>query len=410
MKTIFAEWKENGLVEDEEVTIITKTGETRTVLLSVNMIRDEEGRILHSISVQKDITKRLEAEKGLRESEEKYRVLVEQSPLGIVIGQTPPIRIVFANLAFARIMGYTREELVSLSQHEIEELVHPEDQSIFFESFRDKLMGKSGLQDYEIRGIRKDGTEVWIQVSGAPIKYEGKPAVQSTFTNINERKRIEKDLRKTADSAMLYLDLLGHDIRNHLQVVLLGIDLIRLADVNTDNSLVLDYLNEQVLRAQGLISKVQATRDLLTTPLTEMSLISVLNSCLKEIRSLNPNTCIEERYTLDHAVVKADQYLHILLMNILENAIIHNPNENQQLWVVLQEFDGGYKISIADNGPGISDDKKGSIFDRNRRFGGIGVHQTKQILDKYHGWIKVQDRIHGAPNQGVKFCIWLPKM
>ena len=69
----------------------------------------------------------------------------------------------------------------------------------------------------------------------------------------------------------------------------------------------------------------------------------------------------------------------------------------------------GYELTVSDNGPGIPDKQKTWLFDVDRRFGGVGLHQVKQIIEKYSGRIEVLDRIHGDPRQRAQFRIWLPK-
>ncbi|ODS38324.1 hypothetical protein BEH94_09825 [Candidatus Altiarchaeales archaeon WOR_SM1_SCG] len=77
VKQIFEKWKKTGKLRNEEITIITRSGDRRTVLLSANAVKDKDGKILYSISVQKDITGQKKAEKALLESEERYRELAE---------------------------------------------------------------------------------------------------------------------------------------------------------------------------------------------------------------------------------------------------------------------------------------------------------------------------------------------
>jgi signal transduction histidine kinase len=95
--------------------------------------------------------------------------------------------------------------------------------------------------------------------------------------------------------------------------------------------------------------------------------------------------------------------------NLMENAIEHNPRDEKKVWISIDVKDGGYEISVADNGKGISDITKETLFDATRRFGGVGLHQSREIADKYGGLLKVTDRVPGFPEKGVDFRIWLPK-
>ena len=71
--------------------------------------------------------------------------------------------------------------------------------------------------------------------------------------------------------------------------------------------------------------------------------------------------------------------------------------------------DDFFEISIADNGRGISDSTKESLFDVSRRFGGVSLHQSKEIIDKYRGTIEVFDRVPGDQKEGTVFKVRLPK-
>ena len=144
-----------------------------------------------------EITDRRRMEQELRESEEKYRTLVEQSLQGIIIGQGPPPRVVFANPAMSKMLGYAPDELTSLSPEETEGLVHPEDRAVFFGRFSDRLQGKPAPPRYDVRGIRKDGETRWLDFSANRIEYHGQPAVQATFVDITEHKKAEEALRES---------------------------------------------------------------------------------------------------------------------------------------------------------------------------------------------------------------------
>ena len=132
----------------------------------------------------------------LAASNSKYRVLVENSLQGIMIAQGNPPHLVFANAAMGKMMGYSLEEFISLSSSEVTALVYKEDQAIFFSRFRDRLEGKQPENTYEFRAVRKDGSVVWMEAFATLIEYNGQPAVQAMFLNINERKKVEEACTK----------------------------------------------------------------------------------------------------------------------------------------------------------------------------------------------------------------------
>lgn len=162
-------------------------------------LKDEHGRIMGVFGIARDITERKLIDRKLKESEEKYRVLVEHSQQGIAIAQGSPPRAVFINPAMARILGYRIDEITSFSAEETRALVHPEDREAFFGRFKDRLEGKELPSPTEVRGIRKDGSTVWLDVSSAPISYGGAPAIQGTFIDITDRKLAEEALQKAHD-------------------------------------------------------------------------------------------------------------------------------------------------------------------------------------------------------------------
>ncbi len=132
----------------------------------------------------------------LAASNSKYRVLVENSLQGIMIAQGIPPHVVFANAAMGKMMGYSLEEFTSLSPPQVTSLVYKEDQAIFFNRFRDRLEGKQAESTYEFRAVRKDGSVVWMEAFATLIEYNGQPAVQAMFLNINARKKVEEACTK----------------------------------------------------------------------------------------------------------------------------------------------------------------------------------------------------------------------
>jgi signal transduction histidine kinase len=147
----------------------------------------------------------------------------------------------------------------------------------------------------------------------------------------------------------------------------------------------------------------------MTVSLKDKSLDEALRRCIKNLRVRFRNISIESSFDVEDAVVFADEFLEQLLSNLMMNAVEHNPNSEKHIWISLQKQERGYVVAIADNGSGISDTMKASLFDISRRFGGIGLHQAKQIIEKYGGQIEVRDRVPGAFSKGTEFRLYFPR-
>jgi PAS domain S-box-containing protein len=112
----------------------------RWFLRTMSPVRDAGGGVVAVSVISKDITERKRVEEDLRQSEAKYRTLVEQSLQGIVVAQGVPPHLVFVNSAMVQISGYTPEELASVS---LDRLIHPDDRAIFFRRLKERFQGKT---------------------------------------------------------------------------------------------------------------------------------------------------------------------------------------------------------------------------------------------------------------------------
>jgi two-component system NtrC family sensor kinase len=143
-------------------------------------------------------------EETLRQSEERYRTLAEQSLMGLVVVQD--FRIVYANSAYAEVSGYSVDELLSASPAQLQAMIHPEDQALVWGRFRDRLEGKAALPRYECRAIRKDGTVCWMEVHATRIEYNGKPAIQAAYIDITDYKQAGEALKQSEERYRTILD------------------------------------------------------------------------------------------------------------------------------------------------------------------------------------------------------------
>jgi len=175
---------------DLELRIRRPDGAIRVLHARGDFERDEVGRAVRLLGTAQDITGRREAEKALRESEERYRLLFERNLAG-VYRTTLDGRVLDCNDAFARIFGYeTRQDLLSRNVSEV--YFRPTDR----EAFVGRVKEMKTLTNEEACLRRKDGTPVWILEN---VTYheeeEGEPAVlEGTLIDITARKRAEEQI------------------------------------------------------------------------------------------------------------------------------------------------------------------------------------------------------------------------
>ncbi|HUL61927.1 MAG TPA: PAS domain S-box protein, partial [Methanocella sp.] len=177
-------------------------GEVRWVYVRTRVLFEGAGaerRAVRILGAIQDITERKRAEEALRQSEEKFRSLADSSQAGIALIQGE--RFVYVNQALADMGGYTVEEILSTN---FWNFIH----SDFAELVRQRGIaaqreGKIRQSRYEVKIIRKDGGERWLDFSPGLIQYNGAPALIVTAIDITERKRAEEALRESEEKFRL---------------------------------------------------------------------------------------------------------------------------------------------------------------------------------------------------------------
>src|SRR5262249_44194887 len=149
-----------------EYRIIRPDGEVRWILGRGRFVRDASGAVVRSSGVDIDISKRKRTEAALRESEERFRWVFEQSPLGKAMAGLD-LRFRSVNPALCAMLGYTEEELVGRSYLEV---VHPDDRELCSSLGRSLIDGKVPQIQLEERFLRKSGDPLWVNVNVAPIR------------------------------------------------------------------------------------------------------------------------------------------------------------------------------------------------------------------------------------------------
>jgi PAS domain S-box-containing protein len=183
----------------EPYRIIRKDGEVRWVTDDTVIRRNEAGEITHYQGVVNDITSRVQIMDALRESEEKYRTVIEQSLMGIVIIDGENRDVVFGNPLIAQYLGLTVNELLSMSMEDLVQIINPDDIQKATQFLETCIRGDP-VEEIAVR-IRSAKRKVaWVLMDGTHVVYEKRPAVQLSVVDITERMEAQEYLEKERTS------------------------------------------------------------------------------------------------------------------------------------------------------------------------------------------------------------------
>ena len=223
-----------------------------------SVVRDESGKPVKWIGAITDVTERKKAEKDLRDSEEKYRVLVENAAEAIVVEQDG--RLKFVNRLASQISGYSKQELLAMP---FVELIHPDDRAMVGEHHRKRLQGDLSTSKYAFRWTSKDGSIKWVEINAVLVTWEGKPATLNFLADITERKQAEEDLKESENKYRLLAD--------NVQDVIFVLDMnLKFTYVSPSVKSLRGYEPEEVLRQTPRESLTPLSWDLAGRNLAEI--------------------------------------------------------------------------------------------------------------------------------------------
>jgi len=192
---LFEKWKCGESIQNEELIILAKDGTQRTVLLSAGFVRDSGGRIMHSVSVQRDITELKQAERTLREREAALTSVFRAAPVGIGLERDRVLARV--NDTICQMLGYSREEI--LGQHAKMFYASEEDYQRVREEKHRQILEK-GTSTVETRWKRKEGRIIDVLLSTVVLDpADFSKGVTFTALDITERKAAEETLRESEE-------------------------------------------------------------------------------------------------------------------------------------------------------------------------------------------------------------------
>lgn len=409
-------WHRNALIP------IYRNGKLEDVYwtYSYSPVRDSEGNIRGTLVTCNETTEEVLGEQRLRQSEARFRSLVEQANVGFVIGDLVG-NLKYLNPAMLEMLGYTAEE-VQAGLVRWSDLTPPEYAEMDARAVQ-QLQEFGIAQPYEKAYLTKDGRKIPLLMGAAMLDAtDGRPAeVASFMVELSELKRTESALRQSEKLAVVgrLASSIAHEINNPLEAVTNLLYLI-------DHESLPEELKKYVRMAQQELARVAniTTQTLRfhrqSTNAKTAFLAQIIEGVLALFhgRLLNAGIEVERQYHDAMPVLCYESDIRQVFTNLLSNAMDATTPGGK---VIVRERnvtdwrtgERGVRITIADTGHGMSAQTRRMIFDpffttKGITGTGLGLWVSAEILKKHRASISVRSRQDG-PGQGTVFSIFFPQ-
>ena len=398
----------------------------RFVILSGAPLRDEKtNEIIGSVVIFRDITERRKALNALAESEDRFRRIFEQGPLGIAL-VNDDFTFSMVNSRLCELVGYSEEELLSKT---FVDITHPDDIDKDVELATKLYAG--GIPHYHMdkRYVTKDGHMIWINLTATLVKYgDGKQLGLALIEDITEMKEaMEKE--RTLNSALAqkneelerFAYVASHDLREPLNTVENYINLLSDEYESLFDPMgkqIMHYVTDATKRMKSLImtllnySRVQGEM----LHITEIDLHELFGEVTNSLHTLIQESNAQISFPDDLSVIKGDRLLLVqLFQNLFTNAIRYrHPEITPQISVAVQAVNNNWLFSVADNGIGIEENYFEDIFVIFKRLHtsseiegtGLGLALCRNIVQLHRGDIWLESEV----GEGTTFYFTIPRI
>jgi PAS domain S-box-containing protein len=366
----------------------------------------------------RDVTQLRLAQEQIKLSEEKYRGVIENMELGILEVDNNGL-IVRAYQRFCEMTGYNEAEIVGKNAADL----FLTEQSKKTLEEQTTTRNKGNASNYEVQMLRKDGSLIWVVISGAPIFNTNKEIIGSMgiHLNITQRKQMETELKEAkiiAENAQYaekeFLANMSHEIRTPLNAIIGMAHLLYDTRPTKQQREYLDVLKNASNILHGLISdildiaKIEAGKiEIQNKPFDLIGLVRTLQKTFQmraNEKELQVEAMIDAR--IDGLVIGDELLLNQILLNLLGNSLKFTETGHIGISTRLlkrQEGKVAIEFKVYDSGIGISSEKLPMIFqkfkqvDNNRqqqhRGTGLGLAIVKELIELQGGTIKAQSEL-----------------
>lgn len=349
-------------------------------------------------------------------TEALFRAVVESAPNGVVMVDSAGI-IVLVNRETERLFGYARSELLGSS---IDALVpgrfraqHPRERDEFFGNPHSRAMGAGR----DLYGVRKDGTEIPVEIGLNPIATEGGLFVLASVVDISARKQAEEELRQSNEELERFAYVASHDLQEPLRTVASYLQLLerRYRDrLDDDAREFIDFAVSGARRMEQLIKDLLAFSRVGTQggDLLPVDLADILADSLDSLRAaIEDSSATVVAETLPRVLGDRSQ-LQQLLTNLIGNALKFRGSAPPTVRITAERDGRFWRLSVSDNGIGIEPEYFDRIFVIFQRLHsreaypgtGVGLAICRKIVDRHGGRIWPES----TPGQGTTFHFTLP--
>jgi PAS domain S-box-containing protein len=399
-----------------EYRLIAKDGRVVRIRDEAVLVEDPFTGLRFWQGMMLDVTDELDAREHQAETEAKYRTLVEQLPAVVYLGEYGEEGDwLYISPEIERVIGFSPQEWLD-HPGPMATLVHPDDLAAVWEAEKRSFRtGQPFHAEYRMR--RKDGRWVWILDEASVVRDEaGRPLfMQGLMYDITERKEAEQRLLALDRLKNTLLHTLAHDLKEPLTAILGAASTLERLDGELEPEMRADLLRTLVGRTRGMNSLLT---DLLDLDRLDRGIIEPRRFPVdldRLVRDLIDRTdtlrgrgieIVSERCIANIDSTKVER----IVENLLTNAVRHTPKRSR-IWVRVWSDPSGATIAVEDDGEGVPDALKESIFEPFRRGpdpaqpgSGIGLSLVARFAEIHGGRAWVEDREGG----GASFRIFLP--
>jgi PAS domain S-box-containing protein len=360
--------------------------------------------------ILRDITERKQAERLLRQSEERYRRLISVSPLAVIVNRGN--RVIFINDAGLRLFGAVKAEEI-LGKSPVD-LFHPESRALVRERIHQLMEGNTIVPVVEEKIVTLDGTLVDVEVNAARFADEEGPAIVAMIRDVSDRKRLQEQLRKTERIAELgtLASGMAHEIGTPMNVILGRAEYLmdRVKDEPVKRGL--QTIVVQVERITRVMNQLLAFARRKAPDRGPLALKAIIENSVEmfQERLARSRVLVEviAEEPCPNVLADSDQMSQVMI-NLIMNAV-HAMPDGGTLRIGLAQEKDMVKLTVADTGHGIPQEALKKIFEpffTTKEFGkgtGLGLTVVKGIIEEHQGSIAVES----APGGGTMFTILLP--